>query len=165
MEALGSAATVVQLISFTGDVLVRGYSFLSKVKRAPSEIRVLLRETGNLNALLGELQELAFEEQKGESMGALQMLDRLGIFTDFEKLMRVVEKNIKTCEQIDGEKVKNLGKKMLWPFKEKETKDVVEQLARLREALSAAVAVDSAKKLRNLEMIAKSIDHNLINTL
>jgi hypothetical protein len=51
MEALGSAATILQLVSFTGEVLVLGYGYLSKVKKAASDIRTLLREMAILNAL------------------------------------------------------------------------------------------------------------------
>jgi hypothetical protein len=161
MEVLGSAATIVQLISFTGQVLVLGYGYLSKVRNAPSEIRSLLRETANLNALLDELRDLV-EQGNGGAKGALETLAKLGVFADCERLIRVVEKGIKACEHVEGEVVRNLGKKMVWPFKEKETNDTLAQLGRLREALSAAVVVDSAKTLRNLEKVAKSIDHNVI---
>ena len=164
MEVLGSAATIVQLISFTGQVLVLGYGYLSKVRSAPSEIRLLLRETANLNALLDQLQDLV-EQGNDISKSALETLAKLGVFADCEGLMKVVEKGIKACDQVEGEAVRNLGKKIVWPFKEKETKDTLAQLGRLREVLSAAVVVDSAKTLRNLEVIAKSIDHNVVDTL
>jgi len=39
------------------------------------------------------------------------------------------------------------------------------QLGRLRETLSAAISVDSAKSLRNLEIAANSIDGNVIDAL
>jgi hypothetical protein len=106
------------------------------------------------------------EQEDNESIkGALQTLESLGIFRDCETLVKLIEKGIKACEQIRDEKLKNLGKKIVWPFKEKEMIDLISQLGRLREALSAAVMVDSTKTLRNLEMIAKSIDHNLIESL
>lgn len=171
MEALGAAATVVQLVSFTGDVLIKGYSFLSKVQRAPSEIRALLREVASLNALLDQLQSLAsapdaiIAEEKEENRNALQTLEHLGVFEDCSMLMHVVEKRLKTCEQIDGHEARNLGKKLIWPFKEKETKDTMVQLGRLKETLSAAVAVDSAKTLRELENLARQIDKSVIHTL
>jgi hypothetical protein len=161
MEVLGSSATIIQLVSFSGQVLVLGYGYLSKVRNAPSEIRSLLRETANLNALLDQLQDLV-EQGNGGAKGALEMLAKLGVFAECERLIKVVEKGIKACEQVEGEAVRNLGKKIVWPFKEKETKDTLVQLGRLRETLNAAVIVDSAKTLRNLEMAAKSIDHNVI---
>lgn len=54
---------------------------------------------------------------------------------------------------------------MLWPFKEKETKEMIVQLTRLRETLSAAVVVDSRKSLINLTTTAKEIDRNVIVAL
>jgi hypothetical protein len=172
MEALGAAATVIQLISFTGELLLKGYSFLSKVQKAPSEIRALLREVANLNALLDQLQSLSTEpstgirgSEKEDARNALQILEKLGVFQECSKLMQVVEKTVRACEQVEGHEVKNFGKKLVWPFKENETRDTMAQLGRLREALSAAVVVDSAKTLRELEILAKEIDSSVIQAL
>ena len=147
MEAIGSAASIVQLISLTGSVLASGYNFLSKVKRAPSEIRTLLRETASLKALLHELQAVA--DASGtptdeNTNSALDTLYRLGVFEDCQSLMKIVERSIMACEQVQGEELKNLGKKITWPFREKETNSAISQLARLRDSLNAAVVVDSA---------------------
>jgi hypothetical protein len=172
MEALGATATIVQLISFTGEVLLKGYSFLSRVQRAPSEIRALLREVANLNALLDQLRSLSAESstkdiraEKENVQSAVQSLESLGVFEDCTKLMEVVEKTVRSCEQIEGHELRNFGKKVLWPFKENETKDLMGQLGRLREALSAAVVVDSAHNLRLLEGLARKIDIDVIETL
>jgi hypothetical protein len=143
MEVVGSVATILQLVSFTGDVLLAGYSYLSSVKKAPTEIRTILREIANLNALLDQLQSVVSDHKNVHAKGALESLDRMGVFGDCEKLTVLVLKSIKTCEKVQGEEIKNLGKKMLWPFKEKETREMMQQLGRLRETLSAAVAVDS----------------------
>jgi hypothetical protein len=171
MEVLGAAATVVQLISFTGDVLLKGYSFLSKVQKAPSEIRGLLREVANLNALLDQLQSLSTGYAIGAStkklavLDALQTLEHLGVFEDCNKLMQAIERTVEACGQIEGHHAKNFGKRLVWPFKEKETKDMLAQLGRLRETLSAAVVVDSASTLRELEELAKRIDETVIQAL
>jgi hypothetical protein len=174
MEAIGAAATIVQLISFTGDVLLAGYNFLSRVQKAPSEIRALLREVADLNALLDQLKSLAEEAyfpignasaEKDTTRNALQTLEKLGVFEDCNNLMQVVERSVKACEQVEGQEVRNFGKKLVWPFKEKDTKDMITQLARLRETLSAAVVVDSARTLRDVESLAQGIDGNLIRAL
>jgi hypothetical protein len=183
MEAAGSAATILQLISFTGEVLVAGYGYLTKVQKAPAEIRSLLKETASINALLDQLQTLVTEDATPHTLNALETLVFHGVFGDCKSLMKAILRSIKACEQISGQGARNFGKRMLWPFKEKETKHTLQQLGRLREALSAAVAVDSAyanpgvssfwskfslmlgiirKTLINLEAVAKMIDSNLI---
>jgi hypothetical protein len=144
MEVAGSAATILGLISFTGEVLVAGYGYLSKAQKAPAEIRSLLKETANLNALLDQLQALVVENTNPHVIDALETLNYLDVFGDCKILMKIVLKSIKACEQVSGQSARNLGRKLLWPFKEKETKETVQQLQRLRETLSAAVAVDSA---------------------
>jgi hypothetical protein len=144
MEAAASAATILQLVSFTGEVLVAGYDFLSKVQKAPSEIRSLLKETAILNALLDQLQTLITEEASPHIMSALETLTSLDVFSDCRSLTKVVLQSIKGCEKVSGQGARNFGRRLLWPFKEKDTKQTLQQLGRLREALSAAVVVDSA---------------------
>jgi hypothetical protein len=147
MEAVGSAATILQVVSFAGSILASGYGYLSKVKKAPSEIRSLLRETASLKALLHELYALVDDSEdaidKNQS-NALDALFRLGVFEDCQSMMKVVERSIQACQHIEGQEMRNLGRRVIWPFQEKETKSTMSQLARLRESLSAAVSVDSA---------------------
>lgn len=162
MEAIGAAATVVQLVSFTGEVLVLGYGYLARVKRAPSEIRALLGETATLNVLLDQLQDIASSSMKAET---LSTLGRLGVFEDCGRLMGVMERGLRACEKVDGEGFKNAGKMMMWPFKEKEMKDLMGQLGRLREVLSTAVVVDSARGLRELEQMAGRVERGVVATL
>jgi hypothetical protein len=144
MEVAGSAATILQLVSFTGEILVAGYGYLSRVQKAPPEIRSLLKEAANLNALLDQLQALVTEDPSPHVISAIETLTYLDVFGNCRSLMKVVLKSIKECEQISGQGARNFGRRLLWPFKEKETKETMQQLGRLREALSAAVVVDSA---------------------
>lgn len=144
MEAAASAATILQLVSFTGEVLVAGYNYLSKVQKAPSEIRSLLKETAILNAVLDQLQTLITEDASPPIMSALEALTSLNVFGDCRSLMKIVLQSIKACEQVSGQGARNIGRRLLWPFKEKDTKQTLQQLGRLRVALSAAIVVDSA---------------------
>jgi hypothetical protein len=144
MEAAASAATILQLVSFTGDVLVAGYDYLSKAQKAPSEVRSLLKETAILNALLDQLQTLITEDAGPHVMTALETLTSLDVFGDCRSLMKIVLQSIKACEQVSGQGARNIGRRLLWPFKEKDTKQTLQQLGRLREAVSAAIVVDSA---------------------
>jgi hypothetical protein len=77
----------------------------------------------------------------------------------------LVQKIVKSCAQVVGQDVQNTAKKLLWPFKENETKYLMAQLARLRDILATAITVDSAKAIKRLEEVGKSIDEKVLATL
>jgi hypothetical protein len=165
MEALGAAATIVQLVSFTAEVLALGYGYLAKAKRAPLEVKSLMREVTYLNELLEQLEQLADEDEGGSVKTAIDMMDKLGTFADCTRMVGIVEKCLAKCQLVEGQQVRNIGKRLLWPFKDKHAKETMLQLGKLRETLSAAVQVDSAKSVSRVEAMARSIDHNNIKAL
>lgn len=143
-EILGIVASVTQLIELSGSLLAGGYGFLSKVKRAPSEMRSLLTEAAAIDSLLGQLQTIAESTPKSAPNDALQALKRLGVFEECSTSLNSVQRALKSCEQTHDKESKNLGKRFLWPFKEKETKEDLEKLHRLRGLLANAVEASSA---------------------
>ncbi|KAA6408778.1 MAG: hypothetical protein FRX48_07121 [Lasallia pustulata] len=160
-EVIGSVSAVVALVEFSGKILSLGYGYLSKVARAPAEVRLLLSEVANLNVLLGRLQTFAEDGFDPSASTVLQSLAQLGIFKTCEKLLGSVYTIIDTCQRLDGQDVKNFGKRLLWPFKERETKDTMQRLGCLRDTLTAALAADSAAALSRLEDAARKIDLNV----
>jgi hypothetical protein len=91
MEVLGSAATIVQLVSFTAEVLALGYGYLAKAKKAPLEVKSLMREVTYLNELLEQLEELATENEAGTVKGAVwRSLGLLRIATEWWQSLRNV---------------------------------------------------------------------------
>jgi hypothetical protein len=144
MEAMASASAIVGLIAFSGEVLCAGYGYISKVVKAPVEVRMYLSEVASLNMLLDRLQMLSVHDKGSQTNYAVQTLAELGVFRDCEKMLSTVSSSIEKCKQIEGHDMKNLGRALLWPFKEKDTKSTINQLARLRDTISTALTVDSA---------------------
>ena len=140
-EILGAIASITQLLQMSANILTTGYGFLSKVIHAPEEIRQLLSETAAVNSLLGQLQELT-DSSSGKKSSAL--LQQLGVLKDCQDILRKVKAALDTCKMVQGQDRSNLRHRLIWPFKERETKQAIEQLARLRAILLSAVTVDSA---------------------
>jgi hypothetical protein len=136
-EIIGAVASVAQLVQFSGALLAGGYGFLSKVARAPLEIRSLLTETAAMNSLLGQTQVVAESPIDPVSQDALKSLE-------CRTLLEFIEKALVRCQQEADKDLQNMVKRLKWPFKEKETKDALERLHRLRGVLANAVGVDSA---------------------
>lgn len=143
-EAVGAVASVAQLVQISGTLLAGGYTFLSKVARAPSEIRSLLTETAAINSLLGQLQAIADSGPNSSPDDALQALERLGVFQECQTTLKAIQKALATCEHLNGKDVKNFSRRLLWPFKEKETKDALQRLHHLRSLLANALEANSA---------------------
>jgi hypothetical protein len=143
-EVIGVVASVAQLVHLSGTLLAGGYDFLSKVARAPSEIRSLLTETAAVNSLLGQLQLVADSVVDPSTGDALQSLGRLGVLEECRALLSFIQNALARCQQEAGRDVQNLGKRLKWPFKEKETRDALQRLHQLRGVLANAVEVDSA---------------------
>jgi hypothetical protein len=56
---MAEAATVIQLIQFSGLVLTCCYEYIDKAKRAPKEIQNAIDETNSIKSLLERLQGIA----------------------------------------------------------------------------------------------------------
>jgi amino acid transporter len=74
----------------------------------------------------------------------LQALGRLGVFQECELILKSVQKALATCEQRHGKDVSNFGRRLIWPFKEKETKEALDRLHRMRGLLANAIDARSA---------------------
>jgi hypothetical protein len=143
-EVIGLLASVAQLVHLSGTLLAGGYGFLSTVSRAPSENRSLLTEAAAVNSLLGQLQLIAESTTVPASDDAVHDLERLGVFDECQGTLEFISNALARCQQEAGKDVKNLGRRLKWPFKEKETKDALQRLHLLRSVLANAVEVESA---------------------
>jgi hypothetical protein len=141
-EVFGVASAIAGLLSLSGAILSQGYSFTNSVRKAPQELRQLLSETAALNTVLDQLQSLAEDDTLRGGNSALQGLAKAGGIQGCFELLRSVQRSIARCEQIKGQELRNLGRSMIWPFKEKETKDTLTRLSRMRDHLVTAVSAD-----------------------
>ncbi|KAF2816739.1 uncharacterized protein BDZ99DRAFT_492706 [Mytilinidion resinicola] len=156
MEAVAAIASIGQLTQLSAQILAGGYGYLAKVARAPSEVSELLTEAAAINGLLGHLQQLS--ESSSAQDDPLKSLSKVGVFKECYELLSLVKRALEACEQIHGKDLKNVGRRLLWPFKERETKDALQRFARLRGLLSTAMMANSAQALRRIENIQEAIN-------
>lgn len=144
MAEVAAASSIVSMIDFSGKILAAGYGFLAKVARAPAEIRMLLIDIANVNALLDRIQSLANDTSDVAANSALQSLTLLGTFNTCRELLETAEKCLESCLQTDGQQLKNFGRALKWPLMEREIKDTMQRLRVVQEQLTTALTVDSA---------------------
>lgn len=141
-EALATASAIAGLLSLSGTILSQGYGFISSVTGAPKHLRFVLSETAALNTVLDQLQTLATDSTSYGTNSTMRDLQKSGSLDDCQELLRPVQRSIAKCEQIKGQELRNLGKALVWPFEERETRETVEKLSRIRGTFSTALSVD-----------------------
>ncbi|MCJ1475156.1 hypothetical protein MMC13_003816 [Lambiella insularis] len=161
-EIIGTISAVTTLVEFSGEILSLGYGYVAKVARAPTELRHLLREIANINIFLDQLQHLAGQDGNDPAGNtALLSLSNRGEFAACEELLRHVDSSLSICRSKEGQDLKNFGKRLLWPLREHETKNLMQQLTCMRDTLSAALALDSATALRRIESTDRAVQSSV----
>ena len=158
-EAVGTVAAVVQLVELSGKVLCAGYGFLSTVIDAPGRLRNLLTEVSHLNFMLDPLRVLA--EDKSDVSGVLSALEARGVFDECRGLLDSVGRLVEKCSHVGGQRMRNFGKSVKWPFQEKEAVQSLQRLERLRSTLSEATTLDAAAAIKQLERSDQKIHTKL----
>ncbi|KAL9618968.1 MAG: hypothetical protein Q9160_006362 [Pyrenula sp. 1 TL-2023] len=163
-EVLGTASAVAGLTSLSSKILAEGYTYVASVHRAPRELRELLCESAAVDAVLSQLQGLSDEAQSQNiDRTRLKELVNAGTIKECTESLDMVRRSITRCQQIAGGTVANFGKRTIWPFKEKETKEAMERLSRLRGHLTTALTVDMAHVLHGVHHTSQEIAAGMFN--
>ena len=149
-DPLSIVSGIAGLVALSSTVLAEGYHFVRMVEDCPRALRSLLSETAAINSILDQIQTLVAESpfvsesQTQISRRALDSLVRLKALDDGRFLLKNVQSALKRCEQINGERLNNMKKRVIWPFQEREVRELLNRLSSTREMFTAALSVDSA---------------------
>jgi hypothetical protein len=89
------------------------------------------------------MQVLIDDGRNTHSMTTLGEIAKLGTITECTELLLSIQSSLRKCKQIHGEHGQNLGRRILWLFQEKETKNKLTQLSRIRDHLATALTADA----------------------
>ncbi|RPB19277.1 hypothetical protein L211DRAFT_641534 [Terfezia boudieri ATCC MYA-4762] len=154
-DPLSVAGSIAGLLSLAGTILAEGYKYVASVRNSPNALKQLLSEISRLEAVLGQIDELALESAANTSsiQGSKQRISEV-ITPDTIKaasdLLKSVHLSIKHCERIPGQSAKNIGRAIVWPFKEREVKENLDRFQRLIKTFELALSIESSHLLRNI---------------
>jgi hypothetical protein len=148
MDPFSLTIGIASLLELSGKILGKGYGFLSSVQAAPEHIRLLLMEVAALTVVLGQLQTKATKDQASNTRPepidqAFSELVKAGCLTNCRQILLGIQGSMSQYEQNSGQQTPSLRKRMLWPFKEKETRSTLLHLQSLRENFTAVNSIDS----------------------
>jgi hypothetical protein len=148
-DPLSIAASIAGLMSLAGPILAEGYAYMASVRDSPNALKQLLCEIGRLDAVLGQIDELARES--ATNTGAVVQTQRSKVsdvitpdtIKTASDLLKSVQSSIKQCERIPGQSAKNIGRAIVWPFKEREVKENLNRFKRLIDTFESALSIES----------------------
>lgn len=149
-DPLSIASGVAGLVALCSKILAEGYHFIRVVEDCPRALRALLSETAAIDSILDQIQRLLtisteqVQSQNQLSNRALASLIKLNALDDCRLLLKNVDVAVKRCKQVNGERFTNMRKRVIWPFQEREVKEMMTRLGSMREIFTAAISVDSA---------------------
>ena len=168
-EPLSVASGVAGIITLSSAVVAAGYKYLNSVRSAPEDLKDLIREIASLNTLISQLVTLSLSAGPSPRDALVALADQ-NVLQDCQQTLLTVQKHVNSCELISSRR-KNAIKILSWPMKQKDIVKGRESISRLCSILTAAVTIDNASSLVEMELIQQrslvhtetlvSISHNM----
>ena len=141
-EALSVAGSIAGLVSIADVVFRRIYHYVKTVSNAEKEVLRLKEEVGNLTGVLHNLlliaQDLEDDSNTRYSVRVDHVNSCLAVLHDLKKKLDDVQ-----IHRGGKQKLKNLGRRLKWPYTSQETDTFIDRIRAQRELLNLSLSADS----------------------
>jgi ankyrin repeat domain-containing protein 50 len=139
MAELAAAATIIQLVQFSGVILTSCYDYISKAKSASGDIEKVINDVSGLEGILKRLHSL-ISDGEDERHALLKSLERPnGPFRACSQSLEELQKRLKILTEASSAR-----RKLLWPLEEKKILEILRQLGEQKQTFILALAGDHA---------------------
>jgi hypothetical protein len=143
-DPLSVAGSIAGLVSL-GDTVFRGiYRYVKTAKKAEKEVLDLKNAITDLTGIFHNLQIIAHELEQDANFDNSIRVDHVN--SCLATLYRLDDK-LKKIEYPKDQKIRTGLRKLAWPFKSGETKDLCEEIRKHREVLALALSADTTTAL------------------
>lgn len=140
MAETAAAATVVQLIQFSGIVLSGCYEYISKAKSANRELEKVINDVSGLEGILKRLQVLISDDDDTDRHILLKSLGRPdGPLQACSKALEELQKRLEKLTNASSAK-----RKLLWPLEEVKILESLRRLGEQKQTFILALVGDHA---------------------
>ena len=151
-DPLSISASIAGLLSLAGTVIANGYIYINTAKEHPKALAELLRAVSELNIVLSQVNGLVNMNPTVTAPAAIASSSPMKNLTQVVTpellkeggdLLQTIQNSLNAVQRVSGEGVKNFGKAVIWPFKEREVKALLERIRALVKTLIQLINVDS----------------------
>jgi chaperonin cofactor prefoldin len=142
MEAVGAASSIAGLVNLADVVISHGLRYIKEAKDANNTITSLLIEVTSLRSTLNQVEYVMGQFQQAQ----LEFKIAVQSHNDLESAKKTLSE-IQVClhENLPSEAdnpLKSLGRRLLWPFKSSETKELTAKIERHKSAINLLVGTE-----------------------
>lgn len=141
MDPLSLTCNIAAVLTVTAQLISAGYSYGSSVAAFPGEVQELMAELTSLSGILSALR--AIVDQPHDSADVQPSLIAKFLSSPLEECGKRLQSVLQSLQdQNEGNKMKKLFKRVTWPLKEEETKDLLAGLERYKKTFLLALSAD-----------------------
>ncbi|KAG0636032.1 hypothetical protein HOY80DRAFT_979434 [Tuber brumale] len=144
MDPLSITASVITVVTLTGQLISLGYSYGAGVSGCPQELRDLAAELVSFSTVLDAVRGV-LDPTKNPTAGTHPTLIGNSLQSNLDECVTQLEKLLLFLQKYQDPaagKVKNLVKRMKWPLKEQETKEWIGRIEGYKSTFSLALSTD-----------------------
>ena len=155
---MAEAATVIQLMQFSGVVLSQCYNYVSKAKNAPKEIQNAIGEVSGLRSNLKHLKPLAEDSSDYRFMILKSLNQPKGPFMDCSETLKALEKKLTALTEAS-----DVRRRLQWPLEAKKIDELLKKLDGHKTAFILALTGDTAKLTAEIEEAISDIKSTVVD--
>ncbi|PGH32167.1 hypothetical protein GX50_05066 [[Emmonsia] crescens] len=151
--------TIVELILLSGEIIGICYTYGCAVSNAPEDLRKLVEETTSLSGIFVAIQGLV----NADRFAARQKEPLSNSLTECQTTLRKLKDILQSIEP--GPKKKKMGvmKRLLWPLKQAETKEILETLGRHKSSLNLLLALEATLEAQQTQIVLYELQQALLD--
>ncbi|KAH0553118.1 hypothetical protein GP486_006694 [Trichoglossum hirsutum] len=163
MDPLSIVASVAAIIQITDRIISICKSYITTVKDAPRDLRMIMIETGSIRIVLEVLESLASGEINEDSSIILKNLKNSGgllegcgqALATLDSLFPAAE-----CKSPDSKRRKTLLslKNLAWPLKQSKARKLLEDIGRYKESICLTLTTESVHDIKTIKCGVQRLD-------
>ena len=139
-DPLFISASIAGLVTLADVVFLRTYNYVKAVKKAPREISALSTEIGALYGVLSNLHLVSRQLELEQADSTTRIHHIHSCYQTLEHVKSILNRDENSSPR--DERLETLQRRLKWPFKSSEVKELMAEIERHKTTLGLALNVD-----------------------
>ncbi|KAI5777195.1 hypothetical protein EDC01DRAFT_679823 [Geopyxis carbonaria] len=158
MDPLSFSASLIAVVSLAGQTLAATYKYRQSFKEAPTHYTMLRDEITTLTGVLTSLAHFTSSEDMNNG-DILVLLE-----AQLQKCRNTLQDLLETLLEGVGDGKRMSMKRILWPFKEKDTLEIISVLERFKSVFTLVLSAESLSQAQGMQDKIRAVANSVEET-